>query len=50
MINAELLSLTYKRQMPDGKSGIFAFCRLPFAVNVMLNISNVEKKGKIVDN
>ena len=38
--NANVLILLYRELKTDGKSFIFAVCRLPFAVNVMLNLSN----------
>ena len=38
--NTNILILLYRELKTDGKSFIFAVCRLPFAVNVILNLSN----------
>ena len=38
--NSNTLILLHRELKTDGKSFIFAVCRLPFAVNVMLNLSN----------
>ena len=37
--NANVLIPLYRVLKTDGKSFIFAVCHLPFAVNVMLNLS-----------
>ena len=39
--NTNILIVLYRELKADGKSFIFAVCRLPFAVNVKLNPSNI---------
>ena len=42
--DTNILILLYRELKTDGKSFIFAVCRLPFAVNVKLNLSNVSAR------
>ena len=46
--NTNILILLYRELKTDGKSFIFAVCRLPFAVNVMLNLSIMKILHSIV--
>ena len=44
-VNANIFSLVYKRLKTDARK--FDFCRLPFAVNVMLKLSIALGKRKL---
>ena len=43
-VNANIFILVYKRLKADSRK--FNFCHLPFAVNVMLKLSNVCSRWK----